>query len=149
MSFTGPSTKHNLWITSAISHVSLFSERFLDCGLLSRGFYRLRCPSCGYERFLAHSCKGRICPSCWARRAADTAADLVDRVLPEIPYRQFVLTFPWPIRLPLAYEAGLLPRMMRAYPQTLFSWMRRRGRKLGIRDGRTGAVTFIQRFGGL
>ncbi|MFH1436969.1 MAG: transposase [Pseudomonadota bacterium] len=25
--------------------------------------------------------------------------------------------------------------------------MRRRGRKLGIRDGRTGAVTFIQRFG--
>ena len=122
-------------------------ERFLDCGLLSRGFYRLRCPSCHYEQLLAHSCKGRICPSCWARRAADTAADLVDRVLPEAPYRQFVLTFPWPIRLPLAYDAELLPRMMRAYLQTLFSWMRRRGRALGIRDGRIGSVTFIQRFG--
>jgi len=58
-----------------------------------------------------------------------------------------VLTFPWPIRLPLAYDPELLPRMMRAYLQTLFSWMRRRGRALGIRDGRTGAVTFIQRFG--
>ena len=123
-------------------------ERFLGCGLLSRGFSRLRCPSCGYERFVALSCKGRICPSCWARRAADTAADLVDRVLPEAPYRQFVLTFPWPLRFPLAFDAALLGRMMRAYLQTLFSWMRARGRALGIQGGRTGAVTFIQRFGG-
>jgi hypothetical protein len=97
---------------------------------------------------VAFSCKGRICPSCWARRAADIAADLVDRLLPQAPYRQFVLTFPWPLRFPLAFDATLLTRMMRAYLNTLFAWMRRRGRELGIRGGRTGAVTFIQRFGG-
>ena len=56
-------------------------ERFLGCGLLSRGFARLRCPTCGFERLVAFSCKGRICPSCWARRAADTAARLVENVL--------------------------------------------------------------------
>ena len=69
-------------------------RRYLDCGLLSRGFARLRCASCGDERLVAFSCKRRMCPSCWSRRAADTAADLVDRVLPQVPYRQWVLTVP-------------------------------------------------------
>jgi hypothetical protein len=30
---------------------------------------------------------------------ADTAAQLVDRVLPEVPIRQWVLTLPYPLRL--------------------------------------------------
>jgi hypothetical protein len=123
-------------------------DRYLGCGLLSRGFARLRCPSCGFERLVPFSCKGRLCPSCRARHAADTAAYLVDRVLPEAPYRQYVLTFPWGLRFPLAFDALFFSRMIRAYLQTLLAWMRRRGRALGVRDGRTGAVTFIQRFGG-
>ncbi|MFH1529107.1 MAG: hypothetical protein ABIK09_00040, partial [Pseudomonadota bacterium] len=39
-----------------------------------------------------------------ARKAADTAAHLVDRVLPEAPYRQWVLTFPWEVRFLLAMD---------------------------------------------
>jgi len=49
-------------------------RRFLDCGQLSGGFARVRCPACGFERLVAFSCKGRICPSCWSRRAASIAA---------------------------------------------------------------------------
>ena len=79
---------------------------------------------------------------------ADTAAHLVDRLLPQIPYRQYVLTFPWPLRLPLAVQRGLLGEMLRVYLRTLFAWQRRRGRALGIRDGQTGAITFVQFFGG-
>jgi hypothetical protein len=70
-------------------------RRYVDCGQLSRGFSRLRCPQCGAERLVAFSCKGRLCPACWGRRMADTATQLVDRVLPAVPYRQWVLTFPW------------------------------------------------------
>jgi hypothetical protein len=40
----------------------------LDCGLLGRGFARVRCPDCGFERLVAFSCKARLCPSCNARR---------------------------------------------------------------------------------
>ena len=43
-----------------------------------------------------------ICPSCTARRAEDTAAQLVDHVLPRVPYRQWVFTFPIPVRLALS-----------------------------------------------
>jgi hypothetical protein len=37
---------------------------YLDCGLLARGFARVRCPDCGFERLVAFSCKAHVCPSC-------------------------------------------------------------------------------------
>ena len=62
--------------------------RYLECGILAHGFVRVRCAGCKYERLVAFSCKGRgFCPSCGGRRMADTAAHLVDRVLPLAPYR--------------------------------------------------------------
>jgi hypothetical protein len=40
-------------------------EGYLDCGLLCRGFARLKCGSCGEQHLVAFACKGRgICPSC-------------------------------------------------------------------------------------
>ena len=61
-------------------------EKFLACGLLERGFVRVRCGDCATERLVAFSCKTRgFCPSCTSRRMADTAAHLVDRVLPHVP----------------------------------------------------------------
>ena len=40
-------------------------EAYLDCGLLCRGFARLKCEDCGEKRLVAFSCKGRgFCPSC-------------------------------------------------------------------------------------
>ena len=124
-------------------------RRYLDCGLLAHGFSRLRCPTCGVERLVAFSCKGRVCPSCWARRTAETAADLVDRVLPVAPHRQWVLTFPWELRFLLAVEPEFLSEMLAVFLRTVFAWQRLQGRRLGLRGGETGSVTFTQRFGKL
>ena len=56
---------------------------YLRCGILAHGFTRVRCQTCHDEIVVAFSCKRRaICPSCTARRMADTAAHLVDPVLP-------------------------------------------------------------------
>jgi hypothetical protein len=49
-------------------------RRYLACGILARGFARLRCPGCGFGHLVAFSCKGRLCPSCTGRRMADIAA---------------------------------------------------------------------------
>ncbi|HBE02596.1 MAG: hypothetical protein A2096_07025 [Spirochaetes bacterium GWF1_41_5] len=38
--------------------------KYLQCGILKHGFFRIHCPKCGNEYFLAFSCKSRICPSC-------------------------------------------------------------------------------------
>ena len=68
---------------------------------------------------------------------------LVDRVLPEAPYRQWVLTFPWGLRFLLAVDRRFLTEMLRAFLRTLFAWQRRRGRQSGIDDGHPGAATSV------
>jgi hypothetical protein len=35
-------------------------EGYLDCGVLCRGFARLKCESCGERRLVAFSCKGTL-----------------------------------------------------------------------------------------
>jgi len=123
-------------------------RRLLLCGIPAHGFYRIRCPDCGYERLLGLSCAGRLCPSCWSRRTADGAAHLADRVLPSAPYRQLVMSLPYRLRPYLARDPPFLSAMLGGYLKCVFAWQRHRGRVAGIDDGQTGAITFVQRFGG-
>ena len=49
---------------------------------------RLGCDTCHHELLLAFSCKRRgFCPSCAGRRMAQTAAHLVEQVIPWVPTR--------------------------------------------------------------
>jgi len=55
------------------------------------------------DMLVAFRCKRRgFCPSCGARRMSQTAARLVDHVIPQVPVRQWVLSLPIPLRLLLA-----------------------------------------------
>jgi hypothetical protein len=79
---------------------------------------------------------------------ADTAAHLVDRILPEVPIRQWVLTLPYPLRYRCAYDGRLASEALRAFVRAVFAGLRRRSRQhWGVRAQQCGAVTFIQRFG--
>jgi hypothetical protein len=78
---------------------------------------------------------------------ADTAAHLVDRVLPDVPVRQWVLSVPHALRYRLAYDAKLLGRVFRIFARVVFQLLRRKAREYGIPKGQCGAVTFVQRFG--
>jgi hypothetical protein len=133
--------------------VPRFVERelrgFLECGILAHGFVRVHCDACGKDRLVAFSCKGRgFCPSCGGRRMADTAAWLLDRVVPFVPVRQWVLTLPFPLRFRMAYDAGLTSDVLRIFLRAVFSSLRRRAcRKRAIFRPQGGAVTFVQRFG--
>ena len=88
-------------------------DAFLECGIIAHGFLRVRCGECGHEKLVAFSCKRRgICPSCGARRMAETAAYLVDHVIPRVPVRQRVLAFPIPSRVLLAAHPQLLTSVL-------------------------------------
>jgi len=79
---------------------------------------------------------------------AETAAHLVDCVLPEVPIRQWVLTLPYPLRYRCAYNARLTSQVLRAFLRALFAELRRRARdQCDMARGQCGAVSFIQRFG--
>jgi hypothetical protein len=123
-------------------------REFINCGVAACGFLRLKCVTCGVEKFLPFSCKGRsVCSSCCGRRMVDTAAHLVDRVFPHVPVRQWVLTLPHALRYRLAYDAGLITAVLNVFIRAVFGFLRRRARDYGIDGAQCGAVTFIQRCG--
>ncbi len=121
---------------------------FLGCGLLAKGFLRVRCPKCRHDQAVPFSCKKRgFCPSCGGRRMAEKAAQITDHVIPEVPVRQWVLSLPYRIRYRLAYDKQACTIALRAFVNTVFADLRRRAKHHhGIKGGKPGGVTFIQRF---
>ncbi|MDQ3365202.1 MAG: transposase [Myxococcota bacterium] len=73
----------------------------------------------------------------------------MDRVLPAAPYRQWVFTVPKPLRLVLARDPAWTRWTGALVVRAIGAWQRRVARKRGLPAPRTGAVTFVQRFGGL
>jgi ribosomal protein S27E len=120
---------------------------YLKCGRLEHGFLRVRCESCHHETLLAFSCKKRgFCPSCGARRMVESAALLVDTILPLVPLRQWVLSVPFQLRYLFASYPDLMSKALGIVYRTIATHLIH---KAGFthNTARTGAVTFIQRFG--
>ena len=122
-------------------------RRYLDCGILARGFARARCGQCGHDFLIAFSCKGRgVCPSCNARRMVATAAHLTDHVLPLLPVRQWVLAVPKRLRYFLQRDADLQGAALRLFLRAVEQYLRAHSPGSGP-AARLGAVAFIHRFG--
>lgn len=114
-------------------HVEKEFDEFLKCGRLEHGFLRVVCDDCKQDQLVAFSRKKRgfysgrsalcpppfgpafgcsksfqtiLCPSCGARRMAESAKLLVDDVLGGYPMRQWVLSLPIPLRLLRSLHKG-------------------------------------------
>jgi hypothetical protein len=123
---------------------------YIRCGDFSEGFSRAHCDACGHDLLVAFSCHGRsICPSCCGRRMANVAAHLVDRVLPDVPVRQYVLTLPYELRRLAAFKADVLTAFARIFVEAVFARYRSRAGSDGIESPQCGSVNFVQRFGSL
>ncbi|HYN61401.1 MAG TPA: transposase zinc-binding domain-containing protein, partial [Rubrivivax sp.] len=108
---------------------------------------RLRCGDCGHDKLVGFSCKHRgFCPSCGARRMAQTAAHLVDHVIPHVPVRQWVLSLPIPLRLLLAAQPKLLTPVLQVVHRVIARHLLDSA-QLEADESHGGAVTLIQRFG--
>jgi hypothetical protein len=83
---------------------------------------------------------------CGARRMAQTAAHLVDHVIPHVPVRQWVLSLPMPLRLLLAAQPKLVTPVLQVVHRVVTRFLlKQAGAKTDEAD--SGAVTLIQRFG--
>lgn len=98
-------TWHKNLETTVPKYIDSTFENYLGCGILAKGFACAHCNCCNKDFFIAFSCKGRgICPSCNTRAMVETAANLIENVIPCVPVRQFVISFPKRIRHYLAPE---------------------------------------------
>lgn len=123
-------------------------DAYMKCGILAHGFLRLKCQDCEDEKIVAFSCKKRgFCPSCCAKRKVEAAAHLLENVLPLVPYRQFVVTFPIPLRYWLRSNRRLYARVHKLMIREIHRYYIDKAKALGIKDPKAGSVSFSQRFG--
>jgi hypothetical protein len=122
-------------------------EKSLDCGLIERGFARVRCDRCRAEFLVAFSCKARIlCPSCHAKRLEIWSDWLHHELLYAVPHRQYVFTVPKRLRPFFLYDRRLLGVLSRVAYRTLHDFMRTTCREPGVVPG---VVACIQTHGSL
>jgi hypothetical protein len=118
-------------------------DEYLRCGIVQYGFLKLQCSCCQKTHITAFSCKKRgFCPSCYAKRMAETAAHLVDAVLPIAPYRQFVITLPIALRYWAHTNAELRKKIHRIIISSINLHYESK-----IKSCKTGQISFTQRFG--
>jgi hypothetical protein len=123
---------------------------YLQCGILAYGFLRLGCDTCKKEVLLAFSCKRRaFCPSCAGRRMAQTAAHLVEQVMPWVPTRQWVVSVPIPLRYWMASSRELTDQVHTIIRRTIAQYYVTQAVTHGCQRHQVhpGSVTFLQRFG--
>jgi len=75
----------------------------------------------------------------------ESAAHLVDHVFPEAPVRQWVLTFPFPLRFLFANDPSALSAVLTVVHRALSTFVVRQSGFTVSSGARTGAVTLIQR----
>jgi Transposase zinc-binding domain len=120
------------------------------CGILAHGFLRLGCDTCHPERRRPFSCqRRRVCPSWAARRMAQTAAHLVECVLPWVPTRHWVGSVPSPLRSWTASAQNRTAKVHTIMRTTIAPYDVNQAVKGGVERPpvHTGSVTLIQRFG--
>jgi hypothetical protein len=123
---------------------------YLWCGILAHGFLRLGCDTCRHELLVPFSCKRRgFCPSCAGRRMAQTAAHLVEQVIPWVPTRQWVVSVPIPLRYWMASSQDLMAKVHTIIRRSIGQYYVNQAVQRGIERAAVhpGSVTFIQRFG--
>jgi len=77
---------------------------------------------------------------------AETAAHLVEHVIPRVPVRQWVLSFPIPLRLLFATHPELLAPVLQITHRVISTFLIKQA-GLKRTEAQSGAVTLIQRFG--
>lgn len=96
---------------------------------------------------IAFSCKRRgVCPSCNARRMAETAAHLVENVIPQLPVHQWVLSIPKRLSYFLRNDPRAINTALHIFLYTVESYLRESCLGAGP-TAKIDAIAFIHHFG--
>ena len=140
---------YKTWLKNSEKPVPTYIEKqfkqYIQCGILAHGFACAHCHDCHQDFLIAFSCKGRgICPSCNTRSMVEIAAHLVENLIPQIPMRQWVISFPKRIRHYLQTDS-ILQTILRIVTDEVKKTIIACSPK--IAGSQFGALSFLQRFG--
>ncbi|SMF27667.1 Putative transposase [Pseudobacteriovorax antillogorgiicola] len=79
---------------------------------------------------------------------SERAINLTDEVIPFVPTRHWVLSLPFELRYWMASDDDLLKKVNGIFCAEINNYLCKKARKLGVKGGETGIVSFLQRAGG-
>ncbi|SMF63354.1 Putative transposase [Pseudobacteriovorax antillogorgiicola] len=80
---------------------------------------------------------------------SERVIDLTDDVIPFVPTRHWVLSVPFELRYRMASDDDLLKKVNGIFCAEINNYLRsKKARKLSVKGGETGIVSFLQRAGG-
>ena len=131
------------------SFVQAEFEHYLRCGRLRHGFLRVKCSRAADTSISSHFLVNagvsarHAAPGAWSRPPRTWST----MCFPQVPIRQWVLSFPWPLRLLFAARPDVLTRVLDVVTRALSTAVIKRAGLSRSAGAQSGIVTFIQRFG--
>ncbi len=109
-------------------------SRMIQCKTKALGASVFKCPNCGEEKFVYHTCKSRFCNSCGIKYSKQRALSIESKLL-HCTHRHLVFTISdllWPLFLE---DRNRLHFMFQAVSQTLLSWYHEQYKHLKLTPG--------------
>lgn len=108
--------------------------RMIKCKTPALGFSLYKCPNCGNEKVVPHTCKSRFCNSCGIKYAKERALSIESKLITGT-HRHLVFTISdilWPLFLK---DRNRLNFMFEAVSKTLLSWYNEKYKHLNLKPG--------------
>lgn len=109
-------------------------DRMIKCKSPSLGFSLYKCPTCGNEKLVPHTCKSRFCNSCGIKYAKERALSIESKLIAGT-HRHLVFTISdilWPLFLE---DRKRLNLMYKSVSKTLSSWYKEKYKYLNLKPG--------------
>jgi hypothetical protein len=119
---------------------------FLDCGIPENGMARVRCKECGYDFFVAFSCRCRgVCPSC-ANKRSILFGENVREIVKPLSHMHITFTIPKILRLYFRRNRKLLKFLAQCANYAIEKYF---VESLKVSNGYTGGIYCIHSQGSL
>lgn len=109
-------------------------NRMIKCKSPALGFSLYKCPTCGNEKLVPHTCKSRFCNSCGIKYAKQRTLSIESKLIAGT-HRHLVFTISdilWPLFL---QDRKRLNFMFEAVSKTLLSWYKEKYKSLNLLPG--------------
>lgn len=130
-SFLDYAESHNIIIRDVVKRDV---SKMIACKTKTLGYSCFKCPTCGNQKFVYHSCKSRFCNSCGIKYSKQRSLSIQSKLI-DCKHRHLVFTisdFLWPIFLE---DRNRLNLMFKAVSLTLNSWYKEKYKSISLTPG--------------
>ena len=106
-------------------------ERMLKCQTWDLGYAIFKCPDCGNEKIVPHTCKSRMCSSCGNKYNVQRATSIFSKLF-KYKHRHVVFTIPEDLRIYFRKDRKRLNYLFKVASITVNYWIKEKYKKKDI-----------------